>query len=613
MSDFRNKLKHHKNEKGFTLIELLIASVLSVLMIGLIAGVFTSQKETFVLQDQLNSMQTSGRAATEFLSRAVANAGYNVFRGTRFLAASDHYLTAVYDKNNDGVIQNDEVVTYGLSNATGSPNETFNIDPYFDQDQDGDVEGTETATYPINMTLTAPPYNIYKVLPDNSGTGTTRHLMARNIDNLIIRYYDKNGDILPASADADDDGIYDSGAYTLAISDMNEIRKVEVEVLARTKDEDPRDNILHSGTYPAGSAATLGGSSTYNDGYYRELFTAYMAPRNLVMAPWGKMDVVAAPEDINCPNTTSTVTATLVDSQGVPVSSGINIDFALSGSQTATLSPTSVGTDIFGQASTTVTYDWSSPNASITVSASSLITSGGDQNPVFNAGTVNFQSGTGTFTDDFNGGLDPNWVELDSAADMFPVDVDPADGTDDGYQMSATGLTRAVNGCQWQKYGVQFDLTPSVADIDAPAVNVEAIVGGYLRYVDANNNYSVLVEKQTSANCLPGDGKGWCLKLVKWNGVSVTELAKIGADFALGTKYTILAEVEDDNLRAKIWPAALGPDPNPGVWAYDVGFPTTYPIATTDSDYAGGQVGFIGDWTNGANVVFDGIAVTPIT
>ncbi len=606
MSDLREKLKYHTNERGFTLIELLTASVLSVLMLGLIAGVFSSQRETFVLQDQLNTMQTNGRAVTEFFSRAVQNAGYNVFRGTRFLAASDHYLTAVYDEDNDGVIENHEVMTFGLSNATGTPNETFSITAFFDQDSDGEVDPSETGTYPIGMTLTAPPYNIYKVIPQNSGTAVDKHLMARNIDNLIIRYYDKNGDILPASADSDDDGIYDSGAYTLALSDMNEIRKVEVEVLARTKDEDPRGDITHSGTYAAGSAATLGGSSTYSDGYYRETFNAYMAPRNLVMAPWGKMDVVAASENVDCPTSSTTITATLVDSQGVPVSSGIDVNFALSG-EGATASPTTQGTDIFGQASTTVTYDWSSPNASITVSANSLITSGGEQNPVFNASTVNFQSGTGTFTDDFNASIDPGWLELDSGPDMFHADVDPVDGTDDSYQMSATGLTRAVNGCQWQKYRVEFELTPTGGvDIDTPVLNPEALVGGFLRFVDANGNYSVVVEKQTSANCNPSDGFGWCLKLVKWDGVSVTELARTGVDFTLDERYKIMAEVEDDNLRAKMWDTVGGTivtDPTPGTWD----------ITATDSDYSQGKVGLIGDWSNGADVVFDNFAVTPIT
>ena len=202
MTDFMKKLIFHNNERGFTLIELLIASFVSLLMIAMIAGVFQTQRDTFSLQNQLNTMQTNGRAATEFLSRAVQNAGYNVFRGTRFLAASDHYISAVFDEDNDGIIQNDEVMTFAIGNPFGTATETFNINPFFDQDGNGTVETTETGTYPIGMTITTLPYNIYKVVPDNSGTGVTRHVMARNIDNLIIRYFDKNGAVLPASADA---------------------------------------------------------------------------------------------------------------------------------------------------------------------------------------------------------------------------------------------------------------------------------------------------------------------------------------------------------------------------------------------------------------------------
>ena len=120
------------NERGFTLIELMIASVISIVLLALVANIFKSQRETFVLQNELNRMQVNGRSAVDFFSRAVQNSGYNIVRGTRFLAASDHYLTAVFDEDNDGVIQNDEVVTFALSNAFSSADETFNIDPYFD-------------------------------------------------------------------------------------------------------------------------------------------------------------------------------------------------------------------------------------------------------------------------------------------------------------------------------------------------------------------------------------------------------------------------------------------------------------------------------------------------
>ena len=139
-------------------------------------------------------------------------------------------------------------------------------------------------------------------------------------------------------------------------------------------------------------------------------------------------------------------------------------------------------------------------------------------------------------------------------------------------------------------------------------------VGGYIRYADANNNYSALVYKQATGNCVGADGKDYCLRLIKWNGV-VNELAVIGVDLVPGTKYKILAQAEGTDLRAKIWDAdALGvADPNPGVWVYDGGgFPTVYPITAVDADYDSGQVGLLGDFTNGIDVVFDNFVVSSV-
>lgn len=619
MRTMMQKNDWHKNERGFTLIELLVASALSVLMIALVAGIFQSQNNTFVLENQLNKMQTNGRATTEFLSRAVQNAGYNVFRGTRFLAASDHYLTAVYDQNNDGIIQNNEVMTFTVGNNFSAVDETINIDPFFDMDQNGAVDGTETATFPITMTLTGPPYNLYKVIPDNVGTGFTRNTVARDVENLMIRYYDKNGNMLPAqydtdaddipdtALDADNNGIPDTGTYVLALADLNNIRKVDIQVVARTRDQDPREAFNDVGAYFAGSVATEMAAG-YNDRYHRQTFTANSAPRNLVMAPWGKMDIAANPKTVACPVSTANITATLADSNGTPVAAGTTVSFTASGDTTTTLSAVSDTTNAFGEATTTLSYDWTSPNSTITLSASALITVGGEQNPVFNAIPVEFQSGTGTFSDTFTGGLDPDWVEVNGAT-MGPVDTD-ADTIDDAYQMQSFNFNSSVNGCAWQNFQAEFEMTPDAN------LTEDRFVGGYIRYEDANNNYSALIYRDTGvcfANAVP---KNYCLRIVKWNG-AVIPLAGIGigVDFVPGTKYKILTQAEGTDLRAKIWDAdALGlADPNPGVWAYDsVGFPGVYPLTAVDADYASGQIGLLGSFNNGENVVFDNYTTSAI-
>ncbi len=615
------KFYMHNNEQGFTLVELLVASAVSLVLMAILAGVVTHQGNSFEVQNQLNTMQTNGRATTEFISRAVQNAGYNVFRGTRFLAASDHYVSAVYDQDNDGIIQNNEVMTFAPGNGPAGAGETFNINPYFDRDGDGEVAGTETATFPVSMTLTGPPYNMYKVIPDNVGTGVTRHLMARNIDNVVIRYFDRNDNPLPVGVAVDGNGI-PIPPYNFAgvEAQLNDIRRVDIQVLARTKEANPRNINFPTGTYVTGSVATLGGGATYNDAFYRETFTANQSPRNLVMAPWGKMDVVANPLSVNCPISTTTVTATLVDSVGDPVPSGTNINFVASAG--ATVNPLVSTTNSLGEATTQVSYDWAAPNASITVSANSLILANGEQYPVFSASSANFQSGTGTFADTFTGGLDPNWVELDNLADIDEFDSDPLvnPGVDSLIMTPSGAITRAINGCSWQKYQVEYELT---ADGD---INDGRFVGGYLRYVNAGNNYSFLIyRKNTGLDCAGvggGLGRNACLKIIHWNGFFTNELATIEADFNANVQYKMLAQVEDDFLRAKIWdPLALEAgnplglaDPNSGNWDYTDGtFQSVYRIEIQDATIANGQIGLLGDWTNGVSVVFDNFSVTPLS
>jgi type II secretory pathway pseudopilin PulG len=624
------KFDLYNNERGFTLVELLVASAVSIVLLGVLANVMTHQGNSFEVQNQLNTMQTNGRATTEFLARAVQNAGYNVFRGTRFLAASDHYLTAVYDQDNDGIIQNDEVMTFAPGNGPAGPGETFNINPFFDRDGDGEVAGTETATFPISMTLTAPPYNMYKVIPDNTGTGVTRHLMARNIDNVVIRYYDRNDNPLPLGVAVDGNGLpIPPFNFAATPSELNDIRRVDVQVLARTKDPHPKNINFPQGQYVTGSVATVPGINTYDDAFYRETFTANQSPRNLVMAPWGKMDVAANPHLVNCPIATTTVTATLVDSVGDPLPAGTSINFVASAG--GTVNPVVNTTNGLGEATTTVTYDWSAPSASITVSANSLITVAGEQYPVFSASSANFQSGTGSFNDTFNGGLDVDWGELDNPADIDAIDTD-ADTIDDAMIMAPSGLfTRTVNGCSWQKYQVEFELTPSVESVPGAndgfndlIVTPGGFVGGYLRYENQNSNYSFLVVKQAGGNCLPGDGKSYCLRFVYWDGANQNPIGPdLGIDFIDGVQYKLLAQVEDDFLRVKFWnPLALEAgaplglaDPNPGNWDYTDGtFVNVFRKEFQDpgANIASGQIGLIGTGFIGANVIFDNFSVTPL-
>ena len=332
--DFTKRMK--KNEAGFTFVELLIASAMSIIVLGLLAHVFRSQQKEFGSNTELNTMQANARGATEFITRSVQNAGFNVTRGTRFLSATDHSLTAVYDEDGDGIIQNDEVITYYLANTwNGSPSESAKFTAWFDKDSNGVMESTDSAAMVVGMTATAPPFNLYKVTPNTDGTNIERSLVARNIDNMVIKYYDKNGELLPTQTDTDDDGVGnapynvnnddqpDSGNWTFNIpdSELNDIRKVEVEMIGRSRNKSPKETVSSGSYLPGSLAAVKSGSVNYNDTYYREEFTGRMAPRNLTMSPWGNIDIVANPVTVDCsdPIVPGSVTATLLDKNGSAV------------------------------------------------------------------------------------------------------------------------------------------------------------------------------------------------------------------------------------------------------------------------------------------------------
>ena len=93
-----NKINFFKiNQKGFTLIELLLVSLVSIILLGLIVGIFQSQTGIFTRELNQGTMEANGRSVIDFLSRGVQNAGYNISRGSRFVAASDHYISLVFD------------------------------------------------------------------------------------------------------------------------------------------------------------------------------------------------------------------------------------------------------------------------------------------------------------------------------------------------------------------------------------------------------------------------------------------------------------------------------------------------------------------------------------
>ena len=576
----RKRVKKN-NEAGFTFIELLLATAMAVVILGLLAHVFRSQQKEFANQTGLNTMQANGRAATEFVSRSVQNAGFNVKRGTRFLAASDHYLTAVYDASNDDVIQNDEVITYTIANVwDGTVNDTFAFTSYFDVDGNGTISSTENPTITVEMTASGPPFNLYKVTPNTAGTGIIRSLVARDIDNMTIRYFDRDGNLLPIMNDTDGDGvgdtvfdgngdlIPDTGNWTFEIprSELNDIRKVEIFMLARSHNPSPRD-ITSAGSYLQGSfAAVTSGSTTYNDKYSREDFTAQMAPRNLVMAPWGNVDIVATPASVDCPGT-ATILATLLDRNGDPIA-GNTMNFTATGGTTVAVGSPSVTSDTNGEGTTTLTYDYSTPYLTSTVSASAIVDDGnGNLNPIYNATPVGFSFGGQGFIDPFDGSQTQPWNPLVPAGPNFTV------GTQD-FISSLTGPAvhvGSLNGCSnWQDYVVQTNVLK-----DPGTFPNGDFFGIILRHQDEDNYYWARVDHQGQDRLMIG----------KTVGGTDTPLTT-GPNFTLAdsTPYTLKAQIQGTEIKFKLWAPADPSDPSADE-------PSTWDLTFNDSDYTSGEFG----------------------
>lgn len=575
MDQSPKKSKWEMNEDGFTMAELLIGSAISLLMLALVAGIITSQKNTFSRQSQLGQMQANGRASVDFVTRSVQNAGFNVTRGKRFLAASDHYITMVFDDDNDGTVQNDEVMTYAVSNPDSSTSTSFSISPYLDDDGDGVVDSSETRTYSISLGLGSPPFHFYRITPDQGTTNATKSKVARNIDNLIIRYWDKDGDPLPAGVATDADG-NPVPPYVIPADELNDIRKVDMEIVTRSKDEDPNVNFVNNGTYSTGSVATAGGRTSYSDRYHRETYTAVTSPRNLVTAPWGKVDLVANPTPISCPDTSTTITATVLDSEG----SGIDAVSVSFNTSDGTVSPISSTTSSTGNASTTLTYDWSSPSVTATVSASTLIDVDGTDYPVFSAIPVSFESGTGIFTDDFDDGDSAGWTEGGAA------NWNVASGQ---YKTASNGFAWSLNGCAaWQDYEAQVEIKRN------GSLSAGEYVSLVLRYQNANQYYMAKISCSSNCGGSPNDDL-YILELVNYDSIEATLVSSTTFNFDNNEYYTLKASASGDELNAKFWQTSTTE-------------PSSWDITVTDTSYSQGEIALT---TITSTTTFDNVVVTP--
>ncbi|MDX1803890.1 MAG: PilW family protein [Alcanivorax sp.] len=71
-----NAVKRHKKQRGLGLVEIMVAMLVSALLVAGVVRIFVSNKETYVIQDQMSRLQEDGRFGFQFLMKDIRMAGY---------------------------------------------------------------------------------------------------------------------------------------------------------------------------------------------------------------------------------------------------------------------------------------------------------------------------------------------------------------------------------------------------------------------------------------------------------------------------------------------------------------------------------------------------------
>ncbi|MEX1350543.1 MAG: prepilin-type N-terminal cleavage/methylation domain-containing protein [Desulfobacterales bacterium] len=170
-----------KYNKGFSLIELIIAMAISTTVLSGIVAVFHKQVVSHNTERLMVSMQQNVRAAASFMERDIRMARYDPrgFSGAAILVANEGQLSYQTDRNENGIIDADETITYALNG---------------DELVRGDV---------LPFVAAAAPQ------------------VARNIDALNFDYFDANGNNISDKS------------VTPWVVPLNQIASIQVSIVAR--------------------------------------------------------------------------------------------------------------------------------------------------------------------------------------------------------------------------------------------------------------------------------------------------------------------------------------------------------------------------------------------
>ena len=203
---------------GFSLVELLVAMAITGVVMAAVFKIYTTQQDSYVLQEQVAEMQQNGRTAKYVMTREIRMAGYDPTGSNNFgfLSAGGNSISFSMDikVENGDPDPAGEVITYSVSSGNLERN---------------DGSGNEIAVENVEAIGFAYAYDA----DDDGSLDTDAGQVIWAVDNGGIWFdLDENDDGSITAADAQ------AGESTGIVVNLADIRAVKIWILARTGRED---------------------------------------------------------------------------------------------------------------------------------------------------------------------------------------------------------------------------------------------------------------------------------------------------------------------------------------------------------------------------------------
>jgi prepilin-type N-terminal cleavage/methylation domain-containing protein len=323
-------------KRGFTVIELLVALALLSVVLLFVFGTFTYQHSTYTVVDQVSEAQQNSRAIARLIERDIRNAGYLVpLGGAACGVDANNAADELYLSDADAILPADQLAVEYASKELGGKTSTKPISPgslpipvdnaiidgvaSYDTDstagndndfrvnagailtdrgnpQRGVACGLVTSVSATSISVTFTnilgtggtnaedlvliPANVYRIVTNaNQPPRLERNgvLLAKDVEDMQVSYLYDDGDDVVETGERQASG---STAYAKATTDGRTLREIRINLVMRTRVNDPRNPTDFSVGQALENRTT---SLPAADGRHRRTYVASVRLRNLTL------------------------------------------------------------------------------------------------------------------------------------------------------------------------------------------------------------------------------------------------------------------------------------------------------------------------------------------